>query len=148
MKKSEKSSSANPVQSRKTSTIDITNGESNMAILSVTVNGKRLAKDVDAGLTDPMNPNGTMVLLDKFKVDTGYFEIVESRFSDIYPFLLEDIEYTAQDLIGEDLWADQTGIGQRHAVLCLKHLAQQPGARLIDRSCLDFRKSGFQIANK
>lgn len=86
-----------------------------------------------------------MILLGKFKVETEYFEIIESRVSDISPFLLEEIDYTAQDLVGEDLWTELTGFGQRQAVLCLQHLASLPGAGLTDVPSAGGGATSFQI---
>lgn len=96
-------------------------------------------------IADQMNLDATMILLDKFKVNTGYFDLVESCASDIVPFLLEGTEYSAEDLVGAELWAGLTGFGQRQAHLCLKHMATLPGARLIDLASVDCRKTGFQI---
>lgn len=81
-----------------------------------------------------------MILSGKFKVETGYFEIIESRVKEILPFLLEGMAYTPLELIGEDLWADLTSFGQRQAVLCVKHLAMMPGAPLQE---VEFSGSGL-----
>lgn len=115
-----------------------------MSILSIN-SGRNQHDDSDATVADEaVNPNDTMVLLDKFKVETEFFELVESEFYEIYPLLLEDAEYTPLDLIGEPLWADLTEIAQRQAIHCLKHLATLPGARLIDVSC---GTTSFQIVS-
>ena len=79
---------------------------------------------------DPLAGSDTMILLGKFKVETGYFEMFEDRVNDIIPSLLEGVAYLPIELIGEDLWSDTTTLGQRQAVLCLKHLATLPGSRL------------------
>lgn len=141
MKKSVKSSKAKQTQDRN---INVTKKENKMAKLTINSGSNRQA-DNDGVALDPMNPEGTMILLGKFKVETEYFEIIESRFSDIAPFLLEDVDYTAQDLIGEDLWSELAGFGQRHAVLCLKHMATLPDVPLCDVSCPDCGTTSFQI---
>jgi hypothetical protein len=87
-----------------------------------------------------------MIVLDKFKVETEFFELVELEFGEIYPFLLEDAEYSPQDLVGEPLWNDLTSLAQRQAISCLKHLATMPGVPLIDVSCPCCGTSSFQIA--
>lgn len=115
-----------------------------MAILSINTRSNRHDDNVDTMSDDSMNPNGTMVLLGKFKVETDFFELVEFAFNEIYPFLLAHAEYTPVDLIGEPLWVDLSGIAQRQAIHCLKHLATLPDARLIDVSC---GTTSFQIAS-
>lgn len=99
-------------------------------------------------LLDSMEPNGTMILLNKFKVEAAYFDLVEANFSDIHSFLLERVDYTAEDLVGAELWADLTGFARRHAHLCLKHMATLPFSRLTDMSNEQYGKTGFQIVKK
>lgn len=118
--------------------------EPKMAKLTLTSTSNRQADNVGAA-RDPMDPEGTMILLGKFKVEKEYFEIIESRVSDIFPFLLAEVDYAAQDLIGQDLWAELTGFGQRQAVLCLQHMATVPGAGLTDMSSTGCGKTSFQI---
>ena len=86
-----------------------------------------------------------MVLLGKVKVEVGFFEMVEFAFNEIYPYLLDNVEYTPQDLIGEPLWADWTDIAQRQAIFSLKHLAQMDDVPLIDISCPACGASVFEI---
>ena len=76
------------------------------------------------------NDAEVMILSGKFKVETGFFEIFESRLNDILPYLVEGIAYSPLELIGEDMWADITTLGQRQAVLSLKHMATLPGSQL------------------
>lgn len=118
-----------------------------MAILSINTHSSHHNDSVDTEFDDPMNPNGTMVLLDKFKVETDFFELVEFEFNEIYPFLLAHAEYTPVDLIGEPLWVDLSGLAQRQAIHCLKHLATLPDAGLIDVSCPDSGTTSFQVAS-
>jgi hypothetical protein len=86
-----------------------------------------------------------MVVLDKFRVETLYFELIESLFQDIYPALLEDVDYTAQELCGEELWADLTSGGKREAIFCLRHLARQDDVPLVEVTCADCGTTQFQI---
>jgi len=72
----------------------------------------------------------TMVLVGKFTVHPQFFETIESRVTDILPFLLEGVTYSPVELIGEDLWRDITSLGQRQATFCLMHMATMPGAAL------------------
>ena len=88
----------------------------------------------DTELTSPANhrDNRHAVVLDKFLVDTMMLQTVQSILEDIFPSLMQGAEYKAEDLVGSELWADWTPLGQRQAHLCLKHLATLPGARLTD----------------
>ncbi len=110
-----------------------------MAILTITTNGNDSSDNADMGSA------GNTVLLNKFKVDSMTLQNVQSNFEDILPSLMAGVVYTAEDLVGAELWADWTLLGQRHAHICLKHLASLPGARLVDMADVDYRKIGFQI---
>lgn len=114
-----------------------------MAFLTINSSSQQTANNNDHGFA--LSPDATMILLDKFLVDAGYFDLIESSFSDIFPFLLDDTDYSAEDLVGAELWAGLTGFGQRQAHLCLKHIATMPGARLTDLASVDSRKTGFKI---
>lgn len=94
---------------------------------------------------EAVNPNDTMVLLDKFVVDTEFFDLVESEFQDIYPFLLEEVDYTPAELIGEPLWADLNALAQRQAIHCLQHLATLDDVPLFGVSCPCCGTTTFQI---
>lgn len=74
--------------------------------------------------------------------------MVKFAFTEIHPFLLEHTEYLPQDLIGEPLWADLTGIAQRKAIFCLKHLARMDDVPLVDVSLPVFGTSVFEIVNE
>src|ERR1035437_6832124 len=79
--------------------------------------------------TSPMHPNDTMIVLDKFTVDTWLYESVQDRLNEILPYLLKGRDYTWQELLGEGYLADMA-IPRHLPTLCLKHLAQQPGSQL------------------
>jgi hypothetical protein len=111
-----------------------------MAILTITTNGNGPSDNADMGL------NADTVLLNKFKVDSMLLETVQCNFEDILPSLMAGVEYTAEDLVGAELWADWTLLGQRLAYLCLKHLSTLPGARLVDMAVVECGKTGFRIA--
>ena len=102
----------------------------------------------DSGIEAPQLSDNTIILLGKFTVEADYFDIVESNFNDIHPFLLGGVNYTAEDLVGAELWADLTGFTQRHAHLCLKHIASLPGSRLTDMSSVHCGATSFQIVNE
>lgn len=86
------------------------------------------------------------IVLKKFAVDKMIFDSVLDSFNDIRPCLLEGIEYTAEDLIGFELWADWTYFAQRLAYLSLKHIAALPDSGLIDMASEDSSKITFQIS--
>lgn len=94
---------------------------------------------------EAVNPNDTMLLLDKFVVDTEFFDLVESEFQDIFPFLLVEVDYTPAELIGEPLWADLSALAQRQAIHCLQHLATLDDVPLCDVSCPCCGTTTFQI---
>lgn len=117
-----------------------------MSILTIN-SGSNHHDDSGATVADKAaNPNATMVLLGKFKVESGLLELVEFEFNEIQPHLLKNVEYTPQDLIGEPLWADLTGLAQRQAIFCLRHLATLADSPLIELSgpCCDL--TTFEIA--
>jgi|GEM_PF-6289619 len=114
-----------------------------MAILSINSSSKLPADNSDI-VIDSMNPNDVMILLDKFKVDTWLFESVTSHFNEMLPYLLKDSEYTWQELLGEDFWADLT-VPRHLPSLCLKHLAQQPGSQLSVMPLTGCDTTYFQI---
>jgi hypothetical protein len=99
-----------------------------------------------AAFTTDHGAFGQSVILEKFSVDTLLLEHVRDNFNDILPSLLEDVEYTDEDLVGAALWADWTPLGQRLCHLCLKHLALQPEFRLIDLAFVKPNKTTFHIA--
>lgn len=112
-----------------------------MSILSITTSNI----NADPLSDDSNSADDTMVVLDKFKVDTWLFERVQSNFDAIYPYLIAGFDYTAVDLIGEPLWDDLTEIAQRQAIHCLQHLATLPESRLDHESYTDFKTTSFQI---
>jgi hypothetical protein len=116
-----------------------------MKSLSTASNKNRKAKIVETHTNGAVTPTDVMILLDKFKVETGFFELVEFEFSEIYPLLLEDTEYSPRDLIGEPLWNDLTSLAQRQAIHCLRHLATLDDAPLIDVSCPCCSTTSFEI---
>lgn len=101
----------------------------------------------DPGLiTSPMDPQDFTLVLNKFKIDTWLVESVQAHFDEILPYLLQGSEYTWQELLGEDFFADVT-MPRHLAMLCLKHLATLPDAALIDRSYPGCDTSFFQVAS-
>ena len=85
------------------------------------------------------------VLLDKYVVETEFFDTVECNFWEIYPHLLEDAEYAPEDLCGEELWNELSEIGQRLAVLCLKHLAAQQDFPMYEVRCAECGTAHFRL---
>lgn len=111
-----------------------------MAILTIKTDSNPQSDTADMDHADHA------VLLGKFTVPSMTLETVQYHFNDIYPSLIAGVEYTAEDLVGAELWADWTPLGQRQAHQCLKHLATLPGARLTDMAVVEYGKTGFQIA--
>lgn len=108
-----------------------------------TIESTDLDSNIDSPMYDGPYPE-FMILLDKFKIETGFYELIKSAMTEIQPFLLPHVEYSPIELIGEPLWADLTSIAQRQGVLCLKHLATLPNASLLDESGCGI--SSFQLA--
>ena len=73
-------------------------------------------------------------LLDRYLVQTGFFEAVESNFCAIYPHLLPDADYTPQDLYGDARWCALPEHEQRLVVICLRHLASIDDVPLVEVS--------------
>ena len=96
-------------------------------------------RDVD------MCPTEYTVVLDKYAVDSMLFELVEEKFNDILPCLLEGVDYTPEELIGYEWWTELTNLSQRQAHFCLKHMATMPGTRLTDMANASCNKTTFRI---
>ena len=90
-------------------------------------------------------PTEYAVVLDKFAVDTNLLYIVTANYNEILPCLLEGREYTAEELMGAEFWADMPSFAQRQAHLCLKHMARMPGTRLVDMAIESINKTTFRI---
>lgn len=86
-----------------------------------------------------------VILSDKYIVEAEFLEEIESRFMDIYPSLLEGVEYTPAELVGEVYWAALIDVGQRLAILCLKHLATEDDVPLCDLTCVCCGITRFEI---
>lgn len=88
---------------------------------------------INTHAASPMHVDDTMIVLDKFKIDTWLFESVQDHLDAILPYLIQGHDYTVQELLGEDFMADMA-MPRHLATLCLKHLATTPDAALLDRS--------------
>ena len=99
---------------------------------------------INSGSTGPMHSDDFMIVLDKFKVDAWLFESVQAHFNEILPYLLNDREYTWQELLGEDFGADLAVPRHLH-LLCLKHLAQQPDSQLTVMTLTGCDTTFFEI---
>lgn len=86
-----------------------------------------------------------IILLDKFKIDRYCFNLVKSRFEKMYPTLLENVEYTWQELLGESFWEAISGLPDHVASICLQHLASEPNSRLITSPYFYFNSTLFEI---
>lgn len=90
---------------------------------------------------DPMT-----VLLGKFQIATGIFEMVESKFEAVYPYLMPGVYYSWQDILGEDFWSDMLSVPVHFACISLQHMAEQPGAKLTASHAYCGGKTYFQIS--
>ena len=73
-----------------------------------------------------------MVVLDKFKIERGVYEAIESSFDAMYSNLMEGVEYLPEELVGGyalDEYYDRLD-GRMKTFLCLKHMAALPNARI------------------
>ena len=86
-----------------------------------------------------------VIVLDKYTVEEDFFDAVEEQFSEIYSSLLDDVDYTPAEVVGELFWANLTDLGKRVAILCLKHLATEPDVPLVDLTCVDCGITRFAI---
>jgi hypothetical protein len=76
-----------------------------------------------------------VILLDKYTVEAHFLNDVEGQLLDIYSSLLDDVAYSPAEIVGEMFWANLSSMGQRLAILCLKHLAAEPNVPLADVTC-------------
>ena len=99
-----------------------------MAFLTINSSSQHTANN--SNIADQMNPDATLIVLDKFQVSTFLYECVQLHLNEILPYLLNGGVYSPQELLGETFWAD-VAMPRHLPTLCLKHLAQQPGSHLI-----------------
>lgn len=85
------------------------------------------------------------VILDKYVVETEFFDTVECNFWGILPHLLEETDYTPEELCGEALWTELSEHDRRIAVLCLKHLASLENFPLYEERCAASNTVHFRI---
>ena len=98
------------------------------------VSGKMLAGATERAVKACNMCNGDhdterTIVLHKFKVDAILLESVQNRLNEMLPYLLQDGVYTWQEILGEDFWLDMA-MPRHLPMLCLRHLAQQPGSHL------------------
>jgi hypothetical protein len=91
--------------------------------------------DVTSAHPDEEPEAELVILLDKFVVESHFLESIENQFIEIHPHLLEDVDFTPAEIVGETYWSRLTEEGQRLAILCLKHLATEPDVPLCDVTC-------------
>lgn len=100
---------------------------------------------INTRATSLMHTDDTMIVLDKFKIDTWLFESVQSRLVAILPYLIQGHDYTVQELLGENFMSDMA-MPRHLPTLCLKHLATQPDAALIEQPNPGCGTTRFQVA--
>jgi hypothetical protein len=81
-----------------------------------------------------MDDDGYMLLLDKFVVWRADYETVASRFDAVYDRLIDDAEYLPEDLVcGVPIYGGAgIHVGEIDVLLCLKHMASLPEARIVE----------------
>jgi hypothetical protein len=82
--------------------------------------------------------------LDKYWIDGQAILDAEEQFAAIYPFLIAGIDYTPEDLLGHEYWANLNALARRTAIICLKHLAELGDVPLVDVSAVHNRAVLFQ----
>lgn len=115
-----------------------------MAIIIKDSTGNRFYMQGDAH-DNSMASEPQMVLLGKFKVDTWCFDSVVLHLKKTLPLLLPDIDYSVQDLLGEDFWPDVRGLPDHLPTLCLQHFAQQPDTPLTASPYYGVGVTTFQL---
>lgn len=113
-----------------------------MAFLTINSSSQHTANN--SNIADQMNPDATLIVLDKFKIDAFLLESVQAHLNEMLPHLLNGGVYSAQEILGETFWADMD-MPRHLPALCLKHLAQQPGSHLIISPFSDGGTTYFEI---
>jgi hypothetical protein len=70
--------------------------------------------------------------LDKHKIDRQAILDAEKQIAEIYPLLIEGIDYTPEDLLGHEYWASLNSLKKRIAIICLKYLAELGDVPMVD----------------
>ena len=81
----------------------------------------------------------------KYTVEAHFLDDVDRKFCEIYPSMVDEVSYTPAEIVGEMFWAKLTAMGQRLAILCLKHLATEPDVPLVDLTCTDCGMTSFAV---
>lgn len=72
------------------------------------------------------------ILFGKFTVPGEILATTQARVDEILPYLDVPCICTPADLLGQTYWRELREHGQRIALLCLQHLAEQPASGLHD----------------
>ena len=109
-----------------------------------------LTTDNAQRLTDAPAPEGDLgseiiVVLGKFEVTLDLYMDTEMQFDDIYPRLLEGVNYTPADLVGPEFWSGMSDFGRRLTTHCLQDLADDEEKPLVDVTCSHCGTPLFQI---
>jgi hypothetical protein len=84
-----------------------------------------------AALFDEKEP-GLVTVLKKFRVTPMLYVLVAGQIDSITRNLIDGIEYSPADLIGDEYWSQFDEEGQREMALCVKHFAANPRSKLTD----------------
>lgn len=75
---------------------------------------------------------GLITVLGKFRVTPMLYQLVAAQLEGIDQNLMVNVEYTAAELMGDEVWSTFGPKGQREMVLCLKQFALNERCALID----------------
>ena len=75
---------------------------------------------------------GLITVLGKYQVTPMLYHLVAHQLESIHINLIDGVEYTPSDLIGDEYWSRFGASGKREMELCLKHFAANPEAKLLD----------------
>jgi hypothetical protein len=88
------------------------------------------ADEINA-LFDEQEP-GLVTVLKKFRVTPMLYVLVAGQIDSITRNLIDGIEYSPADLIGDEYWSQFDKEGQREMALCVKHFAVNSRSTLTD----------------
>jgi hypothetical protein len=85
------------------------------------------------------------IVLGKFSIETSILEFVESKFERTYPFLIAGIDYSWQDILGQNFWFPWDNFPIHLASICLEHIATKSDSKLSKSQNSNFADTLFQI---
>lgn len=80
-----------------------------------------------------------IIVLGKFRVTPMLYKLVAAQLDDITQNLMEEVAYTPEDLMGDEVWYSFGPEGQREMELCLKQFALNDRCPLVETGTGTFR---------